>query len=281
VVVHAAHSDHQEAARAIIAGLAAGHRSPDKPGFLIFVSGTGMLQYHDIKAKRYGQPPAEGDTYDDLDGVDKILALPEDAIHRDVEMIVQAANSDRVKTAVVAPPLIYGPGRGPVNDRSMQVYDLAKYTLTHGYAPVVGTGKTEWHEVHVHDLSNLFLSLVEIAALDPDRAARDPELFGERAYFFAENGPLVWGDIARLVAKEAKKQGLIEEDKVVTTDFEAVVKEGPVNASWALNSKSKARRARKLLSWKPTRRGLVDEIPDIVAGEAKRLGITARYPIEK
>lgn len=273
-MVHAANSDHPEAARAITAGLAAGH-SAEKPGYLIFVSGTGMLQYHDIKAKRYGQPPAEGDSYDDLEGIEKILALPEDAIHRDVEMIVQAANSDSVRTAVVAPPLIYGPGRGPVNDRSMQVYDLAKYTLTHGYAPVVGTGKTEWPEVHVHDLSDLFVTLVE-TALDPEKA-KDPELFGDHAYFFAENGALVWGDIARLVAKEAHKQGLIEEDKVVTTDFETVVAEGPVNATWALNSKSKASRARKLLGWKPTRRGLIEEIPDVVAGEAKRLGITAKY----
>lgn len=279
VVVHAANSDHPEAARAICAGLAAGHFA-ERPGYLIFVSGTGMLQYHDMHAKRFGQPPAEGDTYEDWgqEGVDKLLAVPEEAIHRDVEMIVQRANAEHggsVRTAVTSPPLIYGPGRGPGNDRSMQVYDLAKYTITHGYAPVVGTGKTEWHEVHVHDLSDFFVSLVE-AALDPEKA-RDPEFFGERAYFFAESGPLVWGDIARLVAKEAKKQGLIEEDKVVTVDFETLVAEGPVNATFALNSKSKAIRARKLLGWKPTRRGLIEEIPDVVAGEAKRLGITAKY----
>lgn len=274
VVVHAANSDHPEAARAICAGLAAGH-SAERPGYLIFVSGTGMLQYHDMKAKRYGQPPAEDDTYDDWDGVEKILALPEDAVHRDVEMIVQGANSDRLSAAVVAPPLIYGPGRGPVNDRSIQVYDMAKYTLTHGYAPVIGTGKTEWNEVHVHDLSEVFLALVE-AALDPEKA-RDPRFFGDHAYFFAENGTLVWGDIARLIAKEAKKQGLIEEDRVETKDFDEVVAEAWAGSTWALNSKSKAVRARKLLGWKPTRRGLIEEIPDVVAGEAKRLGITAKY----
>jgi nucleoside-diphosphate-sugar epimerase len=274
VVVHAAHSDHRESATAIAEGLARGHTA-DKPGYLIFVSGTGMLMYHDIRTNRFGQPPAEGDTYDDLDGIEKILALPEDAIHRDVEKIVQLANSETVKTAIVAPPLIYGPGRGPVNDRSMQVYDLAKYGLTHGYVPVVGTGKTEWHEVHVHDLSELFLSLVE-AALDPEKA-KDPQLFGDHAYFFAENGPLVWGEIAELIAKEAHKQGFLEEPKVVTTDFETITAESRVNGTWALNSKSKASRARKLLGWKPTRRGLKEEIPDVVSGEAKRLGLTPKY----
>lgn len=274
VVVHAAHSDHREAATAIAKGIARGHNA-DKPGYLIFVSGTGMLMYHDIHAKRYGQPPAEGDSYDDLDGVEKILAVPEEAIHRDVEKIVQLANSDSVRTAIVAPPMIFGPGRGPVNDRSIQVYDLAKYTLTHGYAPIVGTGKTEWHEVHVHDLSEVFLALVE-AALDPEKA-RDPQLFGDHAYFFAENGPFVWGEISELIAKEAHKQGYIEEPKTVPTDFETVVAEGRVNGSWGLNSKGTASRARKLLGWKPSRHSVKEEIPAIVAGEAKRLGITPKY----
>ncbi|KAB5578422.1 hypothetical protein GE09DRAFT_549657 [Coniochaeta sp. 2T2.1] len=277
VVVHAAHADHRESATAIVEGLAEGH-SPSKPGYLVFVSGTGMLQWHDMSTKRFGQPPDEGDVYDDLEGVQKILDMPEQAIHHDVELIVQHANSkfDSVKTAIVAPPCIYGPGRGPVNDRSIQVYDLAKYNLKHGFAPVVGAGKAQWHEVHVHDLSEVFLALVEIAATDAERA-KDPQLFSERAYFFAENGPFVWGEIAELVAKEAKRQGLIEEAKVVSKEFEAVVAEGPVNSTWAMNSKGVANRARKLLGWKPTRRGLREEIPDIVAGEAKRLGITAKY----
>jgi nucleoside-diphosphate-sugar epimerase len=274
LVIHAAHSDDPNSASALVAGLASGHSS-EKPGYLIFVSGTGMLMYHDMKAERYGQPPAEGDTYDDVEGIDKVLSMPADALHHNVEMIIQGANSESVRTAVIAPAVIYGPGRGPVNGRSIQVYDLVKYTLTHGFAPIIGTGKAEWHEVHVHDLSDLIVSLGEIATLDPERA-KDPELFSKRAYFFAENGPLVWGELARLAAKEAKKQGLLAEDRVEVVDFETVVKEGPVNASWAMNSKSKAIRARNLLGWKPTGRSLIDEMPDIVAGEGKRLGITPK-----
>jgi nucleoside-diphosphate-sugar epimerase len=274
IVIHAAHSDDVASANAIAAGLARGH-NPQKPGFWIHVSGTGMLMYRDITAKRWGQPPLEDDVYDDLEGVDKILALPDDAMHRDVEKIVQAANSAAVRTVVVAPPLIYGPGRGPVNRRSMQVYDMAKLTLKHGFAPVVGTGRTEWHEVHVHDLNDLFLALVE-AALDADRAA-DPEIFGERAYFFAENGALVWGEIAEMVAREAHRQGFIQEAKTQVTDVDTLANETLVGITFAANSKSKAMRGRKYLGWKPSRRGLREEIPDIVAGEAERMGLTAKY----
>ncbi|OIW26136.1 NAD(P)-binding protein [Coniochaeta ligniaria NRRL 30616] len=274
IVVHAANSDHPGSAKAITKGIAQGHTA-DKPGYLIFVSGTGLLMYHDQKNKRYGQPPAEGDEYEDMGGVEKILALPEDALHRDVEMIVQAADSDSVRTAVYAPCMIYGPGRGPVNTRSMQVYDLAKYTLTHGFAPIVETGKTEWDQVHVHDMSDVVLLLTE-AALDPKKA-KDPQFFGDHAYYFAENGPIVWGELSELIAKEAHKQGYLQEPKAETIDFQTVVAQMPGGATWALNSKSHATRARKLLGWKPTRRGVKEEIPDIVAGEAKRLGLTPKY----
>lgn len=276
IVIHAANSDDVSSATAIAAGLAAGH-TPEHPGFWIHVSGTGMLMWNDMTADRYGEPPfASGeDRYDDLEGVGKVLAVPETAIHRNVEKIVQDANSEGVRTAIVAPPLIYGPGRGPGNGRSIQVYDMVKYTLEKGYAPVVGTGKTEWHEVHVQDLTDLFVSLAE-AAVDGEKG-RDEELFGKRAYFFAENGVLVWGEVAELIAKESAGQGFIKEPKVVKVGYEDVVAEGPANSTWALNSKSEARRARKYLSWKPTRRSLKEEIHDLVAGEAKKLGITAKY----
>jgi nucleoside-diphosphate-sugar epimerase len=193
------------------------------------------------------------------------------------KIVLEAANScPGVKTLIVGPPLIYGPGRGPGNQRSIQVYDLAKFALQRGYAPYVDTGKVEWDNVHIHDLSDLFVSFVE-AALDPAKNS-DPEIFGPKAYFFAENGVLVWGEVAKWVAEEAHRQGFLKEPKTVRTDTEGIKSlDGASNSSWATNSKSVATRARKYFGWKPTRRSLKDEIPDVVSGEAKRLGIKPSY----
>jgi hypothetical protein len=141
---------------------------------------------YDETNKRIGQPPIPEQRYRDVTEVDRIVTIPDQADHRNVDKIVQAANSSVVKTAIVTPPTIYATGRGPVNTVSQQVPDVARFVLKQGYGPSIETGKTEWDNVHIWDLSKIFVSLVE-AALDPEKS-KQPELFGPKAYFFAENG---------------------------------------------------------------------------------------------
>jgi nucleoside-diphosphate-sugar epimerase len=128
--------------------------------------------------------------------IEKITSLPDQAIHREVDKVVLGANgTGAVKTAIVAPPCIGGPGRGPGNTRSVLVEDMVKFTLKNGFAPVIGRGLTECDFIHVHDLSDLIVNLVE-AAQDPKRA-NDPEVFGNRGYYFCEAGAFKWGDVAK------------------------------------------------------------------------------------
>lgn len=235
---------------------------------------TNPIPQYDETAKRYGQPPLPQEKYDDVKDLGRLVNLPDQAFHRDVDKIVLAAASTvpaAVKPAIVAPPTIYGPGRGPGNQRSIQVYQLARFGLRKGYVPYVGTGAVEWDNVHVHDLSDLLVTLVE-AALDPRRSG-DAEVFGPRAYFLAENGTHSWGEVARWVADEAHRQGFLPEASVRQTDMEGIKLDGVSNASWGTNSKGTATRARKYLGWDPKGRSLKEEIPDIVASEAAKLGI--------
>ncbi|KAI0205383.1 nucleoside-diphosphate-sugar epimerase [Astrocystis sublimbata] len=262
IVVHTADSsDHLPAARAIAKGLSKGH-TDEKPGYWIHLCGTGMLQWYDWDNDRYGQSPLPSQKYHDIEDIDRILTLPPHAFHRDCDQIVLSSNQiGGVKTLVVGPPLIYGPGRGPVNQRSIQAYNMAKFTLENGFAPVMsGEGTPEWDNVHVHDLGNFFVLAVE-AALDPEKQ-KNPEIFGPRGYFFLEHGAHSWRELATQIAGEAKRQGYIPEAKTQDGDHKR----------YGANSKSVAARARKYLDWKPHGRSLKDEIPDIVAGEAKRLG---------
>ena len=82
-----------------------------------------------------------------------------------------------------------------MNTRSIQVYDLAKFTLKNGFAPVIGKGLTEWDFIHVHDLADLIVDLVE-SAQDPKKI-NDPEFFGAHGYYFCEAGAFKWGDVAK------------------------------------------------------------------------------------
>ncbi|KAK2025303.1 NAD(P)-binding protein [Colletotrichum zoysiae] len=272
VVVHTADSaDDEPSAKAIAKGLAAGH-SPEKPGFWIHVSGTGMLQWYDDKHKRYGEAPLPEQEYHDIRDIDRILNFPDEALHRNVDKIVLAANSPAVRIAVVAPPTIYGTGRGPINRRSIQVPALAQATLEKGFAPVIPPGKTEWDNVHVHDLARFFVTLVE-ATQDGSKNA-DPEIFGPRAYYFVESGTHVWSQVAKQIADEAHKQGYLPAPltKEVTMK-EALQCDGVSNNSWGLNSKSKAERARKYFGWEAKEKSLQEDIPELVSLEAKRLSL--------
>lgn len=278
IVVHTAQSsDDIPSANAIIKGIKATHTA-EKPGVYIHVCGTGLLTWRDHQDKRYGEAPYPDEKYDDIADIEKIASLPDKAFHRDVDKIVLGANDTGVvKTAIVGPPCIDGPGRGPGNTRSIQVYDLVKFTLKNGFAPVIGKGLTEWDYIHVHDLSDLIVNLVE-SAQDPKKV-NDPELFGQHGYYFCEAGAFKWGDVSKWVAEEMVKQGFMAEPKVEVTTLDNTNAQGFWSSvTWAINSKSFANRARKYLGWEPTRGTMKDSISEVVTSEAKRLGIKPQAP---
>ncbi|KAK1984622.1 hypothetical protein LZ30DRAFT_424951 [Colletotrichum cereale] len=272
IVVHTADSaDDEPSAKAIAKGLAAGH-SPDQPGFWIHVSGTGMLQWYDNKHERYGEAPLPDQDYHDIRDIDRILGFPDEALHRNIEKIVLAANSPAVRVAIVSPPTIYGSGRGPTNRRSIQVPALAQAALEKGFAPIIAPGKTEWDNVHVHDLARLFVTLVE-ATQDKSKNA-DPEIFGPRGYYFVESGTHVWSEVAKWIAEEAHRQGYLPAPLTKeATMKEALQSDGVSNNSWGLNSKSKAERSRKYFGWECKEKSLQEDIPELVSLEAKRLSL--------
>ena len=101
-------SDHEGSAKAIAAGLLAGH-SKEHPGYWLHTGGTGILTYADSDAGRLGEWDEK--EYNDWDGITELTHLPDHAFHRNVDQIVLRAGSehhDVIKTALVCPPTIYG-----------------------------------------------------------------------------------------------------------------------------------------------------------------------------
>lgn len=233
---------------------------------------TNTPPQYDMRNKRYGEAPLPDQDYHDIRDIDRILSLPDDAIHRDIDKIVLGSNSPSVRTAIVGPPTIYGRGRGPTNQRSIQVPSLAQATLEKGFAPIVAPGKAEWDNVHVHDLSRLFVKLAE-ATQDASKNA-DLEILGPRAYYFVESGTHAWREVAGWIAEEAFKQGFLPTALTKEATMKEVLQsDGKANATWGMNSKSKAERARKYFGWEAQSRSLREDIADTVAFEAKKLGI--------
>ncbi|KAF2446418.1 NAD dependent epimerase/dehydratase family protein [Karstenula rhodostoma CBS 690.94] len=267
VVVHTAHADHPGAANALVAGLA----QKQTPGYLIHTSGTGILATATVDTKSHGEQSAH--VYNDWDGIKEVTSLPDHYEHRNVDKIILAASEKypgKIFTAIVCPPAISGPGRGPDNRRSMQAYNLSKATLQRGKGFQVNAGQNIWHEVHVQDLSDVFLGLVT-AALQPGGGKAT---WNDEGYYFAETGSFQWGDISRKIAKIAKDKKLIDSSEIDSLPVEEINK--LVRAGgylYGTNSRATAVRAKKLLGWTPKQKSLEDMLPDIVEEEAKGLGL--------
>ncbi|CAO2649260.1 Nn.00g066450.m01.CDS01 [Neocucurbitaria sp. VM-36] len=274
IVVHTANCDHVGAANAIVAGLAQSQKKP----FLIHTSGTGMLGFEDSDSGTYGIKREK--IYDDWDGVGEVTSLPDSAVHRNVDKIILAAeetSGDKCRTAIVCPPCIYGPGRGPDNKRSIQVYDMIKAALERHKGFVIQEGANIWNQVHVHDLSEVFLALVT-AALSPDGGKAT---WGSQGYYFAESGDFVWGDIGRKIAQIAREKKLINTADVdIVTKDEADKLRAAGSRLWGTNSRSKAIRANKLFGWTPKQKSLSELLPEIVEDEAKQLGLIRMHAEE-
>ncbi|KAI9931132.1 hypothetical protein ASPWEDRAFT_178682 [Aspergillus wentii DTO 134E9] len=276
IVIHTADSsDHVVAANAIAQGMVQGH-SPQRPGYWLHTGGTGILTYFDSDVRKVAGEP-DDKVFNDGDRVDELVNLPPAAFHRNVDEIVLKTgveHADRVKTVIVCPPTIYGPGRGPVSGRGRQVYELVSFILKQKYTPQIGKGLARWNNVHVWDLSRLFEALVQ-AALDPARVD-DAEIWGGKGYFLCENGEHVWGDLAKFIGQQALQQGYLAEapqHKAWSLDEAVKSPAGFEAASWGWNSRGRALRAHQALGWKAEERSLDEEIPDIICSEAARLGL--------
>jgi len=227
--------------------------------------------YKDMDLQTFGE--AGSKIYDDWEGIGEVTSIPDHAPHRTVDKIIIAADGTNVRTAIVCPPTIYGVGRGPGNGRGHQLYELARCTLEKKSGLMIGSGYTYWTNVHVYDMSNVYLRLVEAAAKGGGKAT-----WGKEGYYFTENGEHVWGEVSEKVAATAHQQGFISSDDVVAiSGQEANQMTRAGELLWGANSRCRALRARRLLGWTPRERAMNDEIADAVKSEAKRLGLVVGH----
>ena len=266
IVLHFANADSKEGTASLIKGL---QRSTKTEVFYIHTSGTGMLGVETVEKQVFGQELTK--TYDDWENIDEMWKMPESAAHRPVDMIVQASWSDKLKTAIVCPPTIYGNGRGPGNQRSIQTPKTAEAILKNKKGVLIGEGKNIWHQVHVQDLSDLYLKLTEAAA-----NGGAPATWNDQGYYFAENGSFVWGDIMKAIVKDAHSKGLLPSAEITNLSNDQVEEELFPHAEYYVgtNSRGVSKRGKQLLGWKPYRPSLLETIPALVDEEARSLGLT-------
>lgn len=98
-----------------------------------------------------------------------------------------AADEPNVNTALVFPPIIYGEGLGAANQRSVQIPSLAKATLERKRGVQVGKGQSRWGNVHIQDVSQLIVHLVEKAA----EAKSEEQVWNQNGLYLTGVGEIV------------------------------------------------------------------------------------------
>ncbi|KAL2816022.1 NAD(P)-binding protein [Aspergillus cavernicola] len=265
LVVHFALSaDHLPSATAIVKGL-----EKRGGGIYIHTSGTDVLL--DPRAPLH-TPSTGVRVINDWDGLAELTSLPDDASHREIDKFVLASGSETLKTAIICPSTIYGPGRGPISQRSDQIPGLARLILQTGKGLQLADGKTFWNSVHIYDLARLYISLIEDAISSPGGGGK--ATWNAEGYYLVESGTYFWGEISRRITKEAYALGLVKEEEVTVVDIKSRDVMAPAGlpvGNYAV--KGKAVRARELLGWSPVEGSLEDEVPVIVRAEAKARGL--------
>jgi len=227
VTVNAANAGHRAAVEAMLLGLA----------------GTGKTFLHTGGSSIVGTR-ARGELVATVFDEDTpFTPSPQRAPRVEIDKLVRRAADGGVRSVVIAPSLIYGRGRG-IHVHSIQVPWLIRVAKKFGIAKYIGPGENRWANVHIDDLTALYLLAVERAPAG--------------AFYFAENGENSMREVCEAISRMLGYGGRTQ--SMTMEEAAAEWGEGPANDTMGSNSRVRARRARAELNWQPKQRTLIEEI---------------------
>lgn len=105
--------------------------------------------------------------WSDVDDINVITSLPDSAPHRKVERYLQEVaveHGDKLKCAIISSCGVYGLGKGMGNTQSILIPTLYDEAVKLGRTFYPGSGGNQRSWVHIDDLMQVYLKLVEAAA---------------------------------------------------------------------------------------------------------------------
>jgi len=138
---------------------------------------------------------------------------------------------DGIRSVVVRPGIVYGGGRGGI---PAMFFGTA---LKHGAAHTVGAGENHWPLVHIDDLAELYVRLVERAPAGS-------------VYYAADASRLTQREIAEAAARAAGKDGKVQPQQPDGTPYQEAL---------TLDQQISSEKARNDLDWRPRHESFVAE----------------------
>src|SRR5438477_4093097 len=158
------------------------------------------------------------------------------------EQLALEMAKEGIRAVVIRPGIVYGGARGGIPGSFFAT------TLKQGAAQTVGEGANHWPLVHVDDLAELYVRLVERAPAGSIFHGTDASTHTQR-------------EIAEAASRAAGKDGRVTAlplDKARSTM-------GPFADALALDQKVSSEKARSELDWRPRHEDFVAEAPQLFA----------------
>ncbi|RPD68433.1 NAD-P-binding protein [Lentinus tigrinus ALCF2SS1-7] len=251
VVCSLANADHIDMTRAILRGLKKRHEKLQDRPVVMHTSGTGVL----IDPRYILGNHITEDIYSDLD-VEKLAAIPPQAIHRPIDLLFLDADKEGyIRLVLVLPSLVYGTPSGVLsqtgiaNKHSSGIPGLIRAAIERKRAGLIGAGQAIWNHVHIDDLVDLYALIATKLLTEPDKVG-----LGREGYYFAENGEYLHYDLTMAISKALFGLGAVESEEPVRFLTEEDVQAGALKERYlgasGTNSRARAERGR-LLGWTP------------------------------
>jgi len=224
-VINAADSDHRIAVESLLLGLKGSGKR------FIHTSGTSLVG-----------DEALGELSDDIFTEETpVMPAPDKAARIAINDLIRDA-APSVHSVVLCNSMIYGNHLGP-RARSVQIPPLVDLVKETGVARHIGRGLNRWSNVHIADMTDLYLLALEKAPAG--------------SFYFVENGEASFKEITDAIGKAfgfGPSQDLPPE--------EAIARWGRELAVFGLSSNSRVRadKARTELGWRPVHRSVTDYI---------------------
>ncbi|KAF9892997.1 hypothetical protein FE257_012408 [Aspergillus nanangensis] len=253
VIIHAGAGWHTASARAFLRGLAVRRANGGQTPHYIQISGTSNLS-----DRPHSAAFIEDRIFSDKEDIytyEKAREANEVYYQRTTDIAVVETGEDlNIPTYIIMAPTIFGVSKGEFNRFSVQLPAIIADALKTRQVKVIGEGRTVWTHVHVDDIADLFVIMLQHIANGREMPS------GRRGIYFCESGEHTHREMAQRLADAGVQLDLFPSAEIKSVAVHEAAEawaggnSARVELSFGANSRCKAVLAREL-GWTPQNEG--------------------------
>ncbi|KAF9073407.1 hypothetical protein BDP27DRAFT_1216127, partial [Rhodocollybia butyracea] len=171
------------------------------PVHFVHTSGAKMFSSH-VGMDQSGFLNDDGDVYGTVSALNTTHPVMKQFVLLN-NRIIDFAESKGVRSYIVAPPMVYGPGKGFGNKISIQNVAIVRVARALGQLYQVDKTNTIWALMHIDDQAALYTQVLS-------SLLRLEAPYGKKGFYFSENGTFSWRDLSLAILNALRKRNNLD-----------------------------------------------------------------------